>query len=49
MTGSAMSLKLELTKEFLQRQVRKEVATDLIEWDDGFATILCHQQKSGVE
>jgi hypothetical protein len=39
----------ELAKKFRERQVRKEIATDLIERNDGLAIVLCHQQKSGVE
>ena len=39
----------ELAQKFRERQVREEVATNFIEWNDGLAIVLCHQQKSGVE
>ena len=39
----------ELAQKFGERQVRKEVTTDLLERNDGLAIVLCHQQKGGVE
>jgi hypothetical protein len=43
MSGKAVSPRLNLQK-FLQREVRKEIATDLIEWNDGLAIVLRHRQ-----
>ncbi len=44
-----MSPELSLRRNFGERQVRKEIATDLIERNDGLTIVLCHEQKSGVE
>jgi hypothetical protein len=49
MSGRAMSPELSLRRKFRKRQVRKEIAMGLIERNDGFTTVLCHEQKSGAE
>ena len=40
-----MSPESELAKKFRERQVRKEIATDLMERNDELTIVLYHEQK----